>query len=556
MLEGRPKAVLTFLCIINLVNFMDRGVIPGAPIQFGSFVSCTLDTPASKQSVYVGMSISAFVVCYAIASPIFGQLVQSQPAFRLLGMGLSIWVSALFVSGLAYFAGNTPFAYYLFLLGRAVSGAGEAAFQCIVPPYVEQFAPARSRAFCLALFYTAIPVGTAIGYEYGALMAENVGWGWAFLLEAVLMAPFAALSFFLPPAFTISEPFPGPLLRRLSPAPSFMDQSPGSAVLLAPPTQTGLQTPAARVNGSNGMASSFGDHLSHRPPPQSVFSQLVPLLTSPAYVCLVLGYAAQTATVIGISTYGPVFLLGFGSFTSQSACAFAFAVSVSIGGVLGTPIGGMLTDRVLQRSRTASPYVSAEHESAREAALIAGVISVQMLLGLAAMAGAAAIAATPSLVYLFLVLLSLAVFFIYGTSAGLTRVIMLTVPVQTRSFAIALQTLGLHLFGDVPSPVVVGAIKDALAPHCGITFGNSSSHMHPGGDCSVVDIGHLNPECSASAHDRRGLHLTIIFAVLWMTWAVVLWATTFGLLKRRERQFAKAHATDDSPVLPTPPLAS
>jgi MFS family permease len=552
MLEGRPKAVLAFLCIINLVNFMDRGVIPGAPIQFGSFVSCTLETPASKQSVYVGMSVSAFVVCYAIASPVFGQLVQSQPAFRLLGIGLTIWVTALFVSGLAYFAGNTPFAYYLFLFGRAVSGAGEAAFQCIVPPYVEEFAPARSRAFCLALFYTAIPVGTAIGYEYGALMAEHVGWGWAFLLEAALMTPFAAASFLLPPASTISEQSPGPLL---SPSPAYTDQSPATSPYFEA-TPNGLQTPAARTSGSTRMTSSYGGRLSDRPPPQSVFAQLVPLLTSPAYVCLVLGYAAQTATVIGISTYGPVFLLGFGSFTSQSACAFAFAVSVSIGGVLGTPLGGVLTDAVLQRSRASSPRVSAEHESAREAALIAGVISVQMLLGLTAMTGAAAIAATPSLVYIFLLLLSLAVFFIYGTSAGLTRVIMLTVPTQTRPFAIALQTLGLHLFGDVPSPVVVGAIKDSLAPHCGITFGNSSAHSHPGDACGIVDMGHLNPECVASAHDRRGLHLTIILAVLWSTWAVVLWATTFLLLKRRERQLAKRQQAEDLPASSTPHLAS
>jgi MFS family permease len=471
-------------------------------------------------------------------------------------LGLSIWVGALFVSGLAYFAGNTPFAYYLFLFGRAVSGAGEAAFQCIVPPYVEEFAPVRSRAFCLALFYTAIPVGTAIGYEYGALMAEHLGWGWAFLLEAILMAPFAVSSFYLPHAATISEQFPGPLLHPPSPAPAFSDQSLGVSSLLAPPAQAGLQTPPARNGGSNRLASSMGDNVTDKPPPQSVFAQLVPLLNSPAYVCLVLGYAAQTATVIGISTYGPVFLLGFGSFSSQSACALAFAVSVSIGGVLGTPLGGVLTDRVLHRSRAASPRVSAEHEQAREAALIAGVISVQMLLGLAAMIGAAAIAATPSLVYAFLALLSLAVFFMYGTSAGLTRVIMLTVPVQTRPFAIALQTLGLHLFGDVPSPVVVGAIKDALAPHCGITFGNSSSHMHPGDDCGVVDLGHLNPECSASAHDRRGLHLTIILAVLWTTWAVVLWATTFGLLKRRERQLAKAHVPDDRLASHTSPLAS
>lgn len=533
MLEGRPKTVLAFLCAINLVNFIDRGVVPGAPIQFGSFVSCTLDTPASQQSVYVGMSVSAFIVCYAISSPIFGQLVQSHPPFRLLGIGLAVWVCALLLSGLAYFVGDTPFAYVLFLLGRAVSGAGEAAFQCIVPPYVEDFAPARHRALCLALFYTAIPVGTAIGYEYGALMAEHVGWGWAYLAEGVLMAPFASLSFFLPPASTISE---GAKVRMDTPGP-----------LLEQPCAAALEGGDGVDGGGGGL---FGGSRVAPPPRSSVWSQLRPLLTSPPYVCLVLGYAAQTATVIGISTYGPIFLLGFGSFESQAACSFAFAISVSIGGVIGTPLGGALSDWVLHRARGRGPPASAAHVAAREASLVAGVIFAMMLLGLLAMAGAAAVIATPSLVSVFLVLISAAVFFIYGTSAGLTRVIMLTVPPQTRPFAIALQTLGLHIFGDVPSPVVVGAIKDALAPHCGITFGNSSSHSHPGGSaCGSVDIGHLNPQCAASESNRRGLHATIILAVLWSIWAVVLWLATWLILRRRVRAFAREsllRGVDDS----------
>ena len=74
----------------------------------GRHGSTALGVAASQQSVYVGLSVSAFVVCYAIASPICGQLVLSQPAFRILGIGLSIWVAALLLSGLAYFAGDAP----------------------------------------------------------------------------------------------------------------------------------------------------------------------------------------------------------------------------------------------------------------------------------------------------------------------------------------------------------------------------------------------------------------------------------------------------------------
>ncbi|EOD28199.1 hypothetical protein EMIHUDRAFT_456983 [Emiliania huxleyi CCMP1516] len=470
MLESRPKAVLAFLSIINLVNYCDRGVIPGAPIQFGSFVSCTLGVAASQQSVYVGLSVSAFVVCYAIASPICGQLVLSQPAFRILGIGLSIWVAALLLSGLAYFAGDAPGAFLLFLAGRALSGVGEAAFQCIVPPYVEDFAPAAYKGLCLALFYTAIPVGTAIGYEFGALLAEGPGWGWAFLLEAAAMAPFAALAFRLPPASALSAR-PAAAASLLAAAAPLQQQE-------EPPTPSPHEAVAALSARPDGAVGAPGGSCAPGGPREAavtLWAQLSLLLSSPSYVCLVLGYAAETATVIGISTYGPVFLLGFGSFHSQAACSLAFAGAVSVGGVLGTPLGGVLTDTVLSRAKRAGTPHSAQHAAAREAALVSGVICLLMLCGLLCMAAAAAVAATPELVTLFLVLMSLAVFFIYGTSAGLSRVIMLTVPMQTRPFALALQTLGLHLFGDVPSPVIIGAVKDSLAPHCGIVFGNDTA---------------------------------------------------------------------------------
>ena len=61
---------------------------------------------------------------------------------------------------------------------------GEAAFQMVVPPYVEDFSPPRYRSICLSLFYTAIPCGTAIGYFYGAAMASHATWGFAFVVEA------------------------------------------------------------------------------------------------------------------------------------------------------------------------------------------------------------------------------------------------------------------------------------------------------------------------------------------------------------------------------------
>lgn len=45
---------------------------------------------------------------------------------------------------------------------------------------------------------------------------------------------------------------------------------------------------------------------------------------------------------------------------------------------------------------------------------------------------------------------------------------MLCVPAGNRSFAVGLLTFGIHAMGDVPSPVIVGYLKDSLAPACNI----------------------------------------------------------------------------------------
>jgi predicted nucleic acid-binding protein len=111
--------------VINLVNFMDRGITPGAPGEFATFVNMSMGVPMEGTAVWTGAIFSSFVFFYSIASVTYGHLINSQPAFRLLSFGLCVWVYALVGSGLAYFLRPwTPFAFYWYLLHRALSGVG------------------------------------------------------------------------------------------------------------------------------------------------------------------------------------------------------------------------------------------------------------------------------------------------------------------------------------------------------------------------------------------------------------------------------------------------
>ena len=84
--------------------------------------------------------------------PACAKVVRVAPTFQVL---------TLMLSGSAMWLGDRPSSYCFLVLCRAASGIGEAAFQCIVPPYIEDFAPPEAKSLWLSVFFTAIPVGQA-----------------------------------------------------------------------------------------------------------------------------------------------------------------------------------------------------------------------------------------------------------------------------------------------------------------------------------------------------------------------------------------------------------
>ena len=511
-----PLTVLLFLSTINMVNFIDRGIVPGAPVEFSEFISRTLHKDCDSQGVWLGLLTSSFIGCYSIASLVFGHLVRSVRPFRLLGAGLSIWLLALVLSGLAQWLADGPATFYFFLFARALSGVGEAAFQCIVPPYVEDFAPPGAKTLWLGVFFTAIPTGTALGFVYGAAVASSVGWGWAYLLEVVMTAPLVALSFWLPPAELL-------VARRAAAAPR------PSAPLLADDDAAAAAALAAAVAPLDD-GSSDGEKPAGGAPPPTVWGQLWWLLRDAPFMLVVLGYGAYTFTTQGISAFGPLFLLGLGDFTSELEASTSFGLVVALGGVVGTPLGGWLTDRIANRGGSGGGGGGGAADGGGGGGAAANLRSARVLvasitleIGLAtAVLVAAAFAANAQQTALFLILLGVGILLAFGTSAGITRAVMLLVPdPQMRAFAIAIETLLLHLFGDVPSPVVVGALKDAIAPSCSLAP-NCGNATDPGSGAAAA--------VCANPADRDGLFATLLLTTLWMLWTVGLWAACIAVL--------------------------
>jgi MFS family permease len=128
-----PTRLLVLFTAINFLNFLDRGVIPGAPTKFSLFISKSLGVESSEQSKYFGLLQSSFIVGFAIAAVICGHLVHSIPPFTLVGAGLLTWCIAIGICA----AAEPLDSFWLLIVGRVVSGIGEASFMVVVPPFIE-----------------------------------------------------------------------------------------------------------------------------------------------------------------------------------------------------------------------------------------------------------------------------------------------------------------------------------------------------------------------------------------------------------------------------------
>jgi predicted MFS family arabinose efflux permease len=163
------------------------------------------------------------------------------------------------------------------------------------------------------------------------------------------------------------------------------------------------------------------------------------LLRLRVYVLTVLGYAAYTFALGGLAYWMPTFLERVRGIPDEQASA-GFGAIVVVTGFLGTFAGGWLGDYWLKYSRQAYLWMS-------------GWITLLAVpvVWLALSAGA------PAVFYPALIAAELLLFM--STGPINTAIVNQVSPVW-RASAVALSVFAIHLFGDVPSPYVIGKLSD------------------------------------------------------------------------------------------------
>ena len=287
---GRPYLGLALLTGLNLFNYLDRYVLASVvpPIK--------ADLQLSDGEI--GWLTSAFMIGYFATSPAFGYLGDRWPRKGLIVFGVTFWSLGTILSGFAQ-------DYWTFLGCRLLVGLGEASYAVLAPIWIADLFTAERRNNAMTIFYTATPVGSALGYLLGGFALSHGGWRYGF----------------------------------------FWAGAPGLLLALGLLT---LSEPARRKPGEGDLASGGFS--------RSGLSGFAELFRIEDYVLVLIGLTAYTFGLGAFAAWGPTFLNRVHGLELAFADQF-FGGMLVVAGLLGTLIGGFAASAWHKKSRSGYAYL-------------------------------------------------------------------------------------------------------------------------------------------------------------------------------------------------------
>ena len=391
---------LVLLTAMNFVNYIDRYILPGVQEQ--------VKREFHVSDAQIGSITFWFFLTYMCAAPLTGWLGDRFPRKPL------IIVCALLISAVNVLTG-TVHAFDSLLLRHAVLGIGEASLGIYAPALLADFYPEADRNRVLTIFYTAIPVGAALGYLIAEVVGARFGWRMPFYVSAAPGFLIAALIF-----FWMREP-------RRGASDTGANRLLGEAI----DAEIGeIRNPILRLlDAIKTVWRSLG--------------------RNPPYLYATLGMAAITFSLGGISAWMPSFLQRSGF--SPNTVGVTLGAITAGAGLGGTAFGGWLAQMWLRTNHRALYLVSAW------SALLTVPFGVLCFFGSRAT---------------MLPALGIAMFCIFLGTGPLNAAIVNAVPAAVRATAIAMELFLIHALGDTPSPRLIGMVSDrsTLATGLGLTL--------------------------------------------------------------------------------------
>jgi MFS family permease len=298
----------------------------------------------------------------------------------------------------------------MMLTARVVVGVGEASYATLAPTIIDDLTPPASKGRALAIFYLAIPVGSALGYVVGGFIEARWGWRSAF----------------------------------------YICGGPGLVLAL---TCLLIAEPQHKLREAKG----------------KIIDSLRTLARIPLFRRAVLGYCAYTAALGAFAYWAPLFIAdrfagvtdgALGKLTDETE-NYYFGLITVLSGVIGTVVGGQWGDRAQRSLPVVAVDVSHDARSNRLGANVLLRICALGMVWAAPLAAAAFLMPTPSTFFACAFLAEIGLFL---STSPVNAIGLRAVPLELRASAMAAMIFAIHLFGDLWSPSLLGLLKDHVEP--------------------------------------------------------------------------------------------
>lgn len=378
-------AILALLTALNFLNYIDRMVLAA--------VLAHVEKDLDLSKLEAGLGASAFLVGYFLTAPFFGSLADRRERKGLIAAGVAVWSIATAATGLAT-------GLWSLLAARAVVGVGEAAYATLAPTIIDDITPPERKNRALAIFYLAIPLGSAMGYMIGGTIDKHWGWHAAFYVAGG----------------------PGLVIAL-------------TCLLIAEPERK-LAAAKAKITDS-----------------------LKTLAAIPLYRRAVVGYCAYTAAIGAFSYWAPEFLINrFPKQLDTQSANFWFGLILVVAGAIGTIVGGRWADRG-QVGIVIPEGSSHDHRDNRRGINeLLKICSYGMILA-TPLCALAFFMPVPAGFFAVAFLVEIGVFL---STAPVNAIGLRAVPPELRASAMAAMIFAIHLFGDLWSPPLLGALRDGM----------------------------------------------------------------------------------------------
>jgi MFS family permease len=436
---------LLILSLVNFLNYIDRQVLPAVA------TSMLDDKSLGLTDADIGYMEAALLLSFTILAPIFGRLGDRRPRAKLMAGAAVAWSIATALTGYADKLSPLPHVFGLrvpvigatltisgvalsLCIVRACVGVGESAYSTITPSLIVDYFPSHRRATALGVFQSAIPMGFALGFVIGGVLAHFFGWRVAFSLVGVPGLITAAF-----------------VWKLREPARGAMDERHANILTGERRADASTDEHAATTSTDQPLTTAFDEFAESSATTSLALSQDVGNVSTPRTIWRILrtrdwlistaGYTALTAALGAFATWAVVALVRDKGM-SQTSANITLGVVTLLAGATGTFGGGWIADRFAARRHNAYFIVCA-------VSTLLGIIPTLLVLT----------AGDPRI---FVPAVFAAVALLFVSNAPFHAILLGSVPTGMRGMAVALNIVIIHACGDALSRALVGVLSDDL----------------------------------------------------------------------------------------------